>query len=173
MSLLPLLSCTSKADKKYGPLKTIETKVDIPKFMGTWYVIANIPTFLEVGAHNAVETYTWNEKENRIDIGFTFNQDSFDGKVKSIPQKGWIYNKSTNAEWRVQPFWPLKFAYLIIDLAPDYSYTVISVPNRSYIWIMARTPTMDETLYKKIIEKAQNQWGFDISKIEKIPHKLP
>lgn len=165
-----LIGCTSKADKQYGPLKTVE-KVDIQKFMGRWYVIANIPTFLEKGAHNAVETYTWNKEENRIDIDFKFNADSFDGKEKSIPQKGWIHDSSTNAYWKVQPFWPLKFSYLIIDLDEKYSYTVVSVPDRDYIWIMARTPQMDKALLDRIISKAKDQWGFDISKIQMVPQK--
>lgn len=110
--------------------------VDTKQFMGRWYVIANIPTFIEEGAHNAIETYTWNEKEKRIDIDFRFNKDAFDGELKKYPQKAWVHSDSGN-EWRVQPIWPLKFAYLIIDLAPDYSYTVIGVPNRKHVWVMA------------------------------------
>jgi len=138
--------------------------------MGKWYVIANIPTFIEKGAHNAIETYTWNEKENRIDVSFKFNQDSFDGKEKSYPQKAFIYDTKTNAEWRIQPFWPLKFSYLVIDLAQDYSYTVIAVPNRNYVWIMARTPTMPEATYQSILEKLR-QMSFDLKLLQKVPQK--
>lgn len=144
--------------------------VDTQKFMGKWYVIANIPTFIEKGAHNAVEIYTWNEKEKRIDVDFKFNKDSFKGDVKEYPQKAWVHDKSGN-EWRVQPIWPLKFAYLIIDLAPDYSYTVIGVPNRKHVWIMARSPVLDEELYQEIVARIKEQ-GFDISKIEKVPQNF-
>lgn len=160
--LLILFSCATKEI----PLKKVDS-VDTQKFMGKWYVIANIPTFIEQGAVNAVETYSWNKKEERIDIDFKFNKDKFDGELKSYPQKAWVYDKSGN-EWRVQPFWPLKFAYLIIDLDPDYSYTVIGVPNRKYVWIMARKPVMDEELYKKVVNKIKDQ-GYDISKIQKVP----
>lgn len=159
-----LHSCSSTEE-----LKTVQ-KVDIPKFMGTWYVIANIPTFIEKGAHNAIEKYSWNEKEDRIDVDFTFNKDGFDGEKKSYPQKGFIYNKMTNAEWRIQPFWPLKFTYLVMDLAPDYSWTVIGVPNRSYVWIMARNSKMDENLYSELVQKIKAQ-GFDIKLLEKVPQQ--
>lgn len=167
--LLGCLSCSSmsQADKDFGPLKTVDY-VDIQKFMGPWYVIANIPTFIEKGATNAVETYTWNEKEKRIDVMFKFNADKPNGKLKEYPQKAFIYNKKTNAEWRIQFIWPLKFAYLVIGLDPEYRYTVIGVPDRKNVWIMARTPQMDEALLTKLIGGLQAV-GYDTSKIERVP----
>lgn len=149
------------------PLHTV-THVDIPKFMGDWYVIANIPTFVEEGATNAIESYSWNEKEQRIDVDFRYNKLTPEGELKKYPQKAWIYDKKTNAEWRVQPWWPLKFAYLVIDLAPDYSYTVIGVPSRKYVWIMARNSTLDKAVYQQILARLENL-GYDISKIQKVP----
>lgn len=165
ISLLCLFTSCSSLPK----VKTVN-HVDIPRFMGKWYVIANIPTFVEKGAYNAIETYTLNEKENRIDVDFTFNKDSFDGEKKSYPQKAFIYNTKTNAEWRIQPFWPLRFAYLIMDVALDYSWTVIGVPDRNHVWIMARTPTLSESVYAEIVDQIKKQ-HFDISKLEKIPQR--
>jgi len=152
-----------------SPAKTVDY-VDINRFMGKWYVIANIPTFIEKGAYNAIETYTWNDEEDRIDVDFKFNLDSFDGKEKSYPQKAFIYNKKTYAEWRIQPFWPLKFAYLITDLAPDYSYTVIAVPNRKNVLIMARTPTLPENVYQEILGNLKAQ-SFDLKDLQKVPQQ--
>lgn len=162
--MMTIFSCASN----HPPLKKT-SQVDIKRFMGDWYVIANIPTFIEKGAHNAVETYTWNEKENRIDVVFTFNKDSFDGEKKTYTQKAFVHDPSGN-EWRIQFFWPLKFPYLILDVAPDYSYTVIGVPNRSYVWIMARQKTMDQKVYERIITELKNQ-KYDVSKIERVPQR--
>lgn len=153
--------------KAKEPLKTV-SYVDIQKFMGSWYVIANIPTFVEKGATNAVEAYTWNEKEKRIDIDFHYNKDHPGGELKSYPQKAWIYDTRTNAEWRVQPWWPLKFAYLIIDLAPDYSYTVIGVPSRNYVWIMAREKQLPPGKLEEILKNIEKM-GYEVSKIQKVP----
>jgi len=164
VTLLSLFSCSSPP-----PLKKVAL-VDINKFMGRWYVIANIPTFIEEGAHNAVETYTWNEKENWIDVLFEFNQDSFEGKKKKLPQKAFIFDKQTNSEWRIQMFWPIKFPYYIIDLAEDYSYTVIGLPSRKYLWIMARNPTLDEKTYEEIITRVK-KLDYDITLIKKVPQK--
>lgn len=161
-------STSSSLDQKYGTLKTVD-KIDLNRFMGKWYVIANIPTFIEKNATNAVETYTFNAEKNRIDIDFHFNKNSPTGELKSYPQKGFIENKETFAEWKVQPFWPLLFTYLIIDIdSKDYQYTVIGVPSRSYVWIMARTPQLDETLYQSLLQKLQKV-GYDVEKIQKVP----
>ena len=80
-------------------------KLDIDRFMGTWYVQSGRVTFLESGAHNPVETYSYNQEKGQIDIGFTFNKGSLDGKVKQIPQTGWVYNSPINTHWKVQPIW--------------------------------------------------------------------
>jgi apolipoprotein D and lipocalin family protein len=164
--LLIFYSCSSN---NIAPLKPVK-HVDIQRYMGKWYVIASIPTFIEKGAHNAIETYTWNAKEDRIDVGYTFNQGSFSGEMKSYPQKAFIYNRETNSEWRIQLFWPLKFAYLITDLAPDYSYTVVAVPDRENVWIMARTPTLPDTVYQNILDKLKEQL-FDLKDLKKVPQQ--
>ena len=147
-------------------LKTVEF-VDIERFLGDWYVVGVIPTFAEKDAVNAIERYELNDKGN-IDITFTHYKKSPDGKYKEYHPKGFIFDKKTNAEWRVQFFWPFKFKYLVIDLAEDYRYTVIGVPNRKYVWIMARDTMLSEEDNKLIREKLSDQ-GYDISKIVDIP----
>lgn len=158
------MGCTSMNYTKTVP------KVEIDKFMGKWYVIAGRFTFLESEVHNGVEEYTWNEKEKRIDISFTFNQGSFSGKQKSIPQTGWIENDKTNSHWKVSPFWPLKFDYLILDLAPDYAWTVVGVPNGKYLWIMAKSKEIDEKILSSILDRL-NLSGYPIHDIVRVPHQ--
>ena len=141
--------------------------VDIERFMGDWYVVGVIPTFAEKNAVNAIETYELNEKGN-IDITFTHYKKSPNGEFKEYHPMGFIYNKETNSEWRVQFFWPLKFKYLVIDLADDYRYTVIGVPNKKFLWIMARATELSEEDNVTIRENLVEQ-GYDISKIVDIP----
>lgn len=149
--------------------KTIE-HLDIHRFMGKWYVISSRPTFLEKNAYNAVEIYTWNEKENRIDIDFSFRKNGFEGELKRIPQKGWIFNQTTKAHWKIQPFWPLKFSYLVIAKDTHYEWAVIGVPDQKYIWLLARTPIVSEDLYQDILQKVENL-GYSVKNIEKVPQK--
>ena len=141
--------------------------LDPTKYEGTWYVIENIPTFFEDDAYNSVERYTF--KEDKIEIDFTMRKGSPTGEIKSYPQKGEIYNKKTNAHWKIKiPWIPWKFDYLVTDIAPDYSWVVVGVPNKNYVWIMSRKPTLDEkTLIP--IRKRLKESGYDISKLQKVP----
>lgn len=142
--------------------------VELDRFMGDWYVIANIPTPFEKGAVNAIENYTWNPEKEIVEVTFTYRKGSPEGKLKRMTQKGFIYNQETNAEWRVQPLWPLRLGYLILDLDEEYSYTVIGVPNRKYLWIMAREASLSDSLYETILEDVEAQ-GYELDKIQKVP----
>lgn len=150
------------------PLKTV-AYVDLPRFMGDWYVIANIPTFLERGAHNAVETYGLNE-DGTIATTFTFNRDAFDGPVRTLRPKGFIHDAETNAEWRMQFLWPFKAAYLVLYLDDTYETTVVGVPSRKYVWIMARTPCIPEGKYREIVAYL-DRVGYDTDKLQKVPQQ--
>lgn len=162
------LGCSS-ISKSEMEMKTA-SYVDLPRFMGNWYVLAGRFTFLEKEVHNAVETYTWNEEKKRIDIGFTYNRGGFDGPVKSLPQKGWIYNEKTNSHWKVSPLWPLKLDYLVIAVSEDYSWTAIGVPNGKYLWIMARSPERADEIIAEAV-KALDLKNYPSGDLVKVPHQ--
>lgn len=152
------------------PLETVP-RVDIPRFMGDWYVIANIPTWIEEGAHNAVESYRL-DADGTIATTFTFHKGGFDGPVKTYNPRGFILDPASNAAWGMQFLWPIKAEYLIIHLDEDYSQTVIGRNKRDYVWIMARTPDMGEADYQRIAD-----WlgtiGYDTRKLRRIPQRWP
>ena len=147
-------------------MKTVEY-VDIDRFMGRWYVIANIPTFLEKGAHNAVETYELDE-DGSIKTTFTFRKDGFDGELKEFNPRGFVKDDPSNALWGMRFVWPIKADYRIVYLDQNYSQTIIGRQKRDFIWIMARTPTIPEADYERLIEYAASI-GYDTDKIERVP----
>ncbi len=154
---------------KPGKLQAINRKVDLKRFMGAWYVIGNIPVFVEKDAYNAEETYDLAE-DGTIATTFTFNKGGFDGPMKTKHPKGTVYNKETNAEWRMQFIWPLKSAYLITYLSEDYQTTIIGVPGRKYAWIMARTKSLPDATYQELVAELKRQ-GHDISRLRKVPQR--
>lgn len=162
--ILNLFSCASKPRFE----KTV-SKLELSRFMGTWYVQGGRFTFLEKEVHNGVETYTWNQDKQLIEIGFTYNQGSFNGPQKSLPQKGYIHNTETNAHWKVSPLWPFKFDYLVIALADDYSWTVIGVPDQKYVWIMSKSKNMSEETFNSVLTQI-NSLGYDSTQLVKVPH---
>ena len=133
--------------------------VDLERFSGDWYVIALIPTPFEKKAVNGIENYRIDGKGN-IRVAYSFRNNTPDGKPKVMYQKGWIHDRETNAEWRVQPLWPLRLPYYVIELDEDYSYTVIGTNNYSYLWIMAREPTLDSEVLEARLARME-KLGFD------------
>ena len=152
------------------PLKTVD-KVDIKRFMGPWYVIACIPTFIETEAYNGVETYTLNP-DGTIDTVFTFRKGGFDGPLKRYNPRGFIVDTVNNSTWGMQFIWPIKAEYLITHLNEEYTQTVIGRNKRDYVWIMARTPQIPEGDYQRLVKDLENQ-GYDISKLRQVPQHWP
>jgi apolipoprotein D and lipocalin family protein len=143
--------------------------VDLPRFMGDWYVIANIPTFIEKGAHNAVESYRL-AADGSIETTFTFRDRSFDGPKKRYTPRGFVVDKTSNAVWGMQFIWPFKGDFRIVYLNSDYTQTVIGREKRDYVWIMARQPTMPESDYQRIVELLGRE-GYDAAQIRKVPQR--
>ena len=159
-----LASCNSQP-----PMATVEY-VDIERFMGDWYVIANIPTFVEKGAHNPIESYRL-DTDGTIATTFTFNADGFDGEKKTYQPRGFIKNAQTNAEWGMQFIWPIKADYRIVYLDDEYQYTIIGRNNRDYVWIMARSPQIPAHIYVEL-ENFVTALGYNPEMLEKAPHQM-
>jgi len=160
---LGLAGCVSTA-----PMPTV-AHVDLQRFMGDWYVIANIPTFIEKEAHNAVESYQL-EADGTIATTFTFRAGGFDGEQKRYNPRGFVTDRTTNALWGMQFIWPIKADYRIVWLADDYSITLIAREQRDYLWIMARAPSIPREDYERIVKFA-GALGYDTTAIRKVPQQ--
>jgi apolipoprotein D and lipocalin family protein len=169
--LAPVLSLVGACQgARLAELQTVR-KVDLPRFMGDWYVIANIPTFIERGAHNAVERYAL-QPDGSIATTFTFRADSFEGKQREYHPRGLVMDRVSNARWGMRFVWPIKADYRITYLDENYSQTVISRNKRDYVWIMARTPQIPPADYQRLLEIVRAQ-GYDMSKIRLVPQRWP
>lgn len=166
LALLVTLVLLSGCAASLPPLRTVE-RVDIERFMGRWYVIAAIPTFIETDAFNAVESYRL-DADGTIDTTFSFRKGGFDGPLKTYNPRGFIVDITSNAVWGMQFIWPIKAEYLITHLSDDYSQTVIGRNKRDYVWIMARSPQIPEADYQRIVAELAAQ-GYDVTKLRKVP----
>ena len=150
------------------PIHTVD-HVDLKRFMGDWYVIADIPTFIDKHAYNAVESYKLND-DGTIATTFTFHEGSFDGEKKSYHPTGYVVDKKTNSVWGMQFVWPIKADYRIVYLNKDYTQVIVGRNKRDYVWIMARSPHISEQDYQSLLKLIANQ-GYDITKIQKVPQR--
>ncbi|MEZ5472072.1 MAG: lipocalin family protein [Marinicella sp.] len=153
---------------RQGPPIRMAKTVDIDRFMGDWYVIANIPTFIEKGAHNAIESYSRTAK-NVIDTRFTFNKNSFTGPRKEYNPTGFVQEDPSNAQWKMQFVWPFKSEYIIVYVDSDYQYTIIGRTKRDYVWIMARQPEIQKRL-EQFIQIIVEE-GYDQNAIQLVPQQ--
>jgi len=154
-------ACTFKRKDLLSPLQVVP-HVDLKRYVGTWHEIARYPHRFQEGCAESSATYTLLEN-GKIGV---LNQcrKGPDQKLSSAKGKAWVVDKETNAKLKVSFVWPFSGDYWIIDLGENYEYAVVGHPSRKYLWILSRTPQMDEVLYQRILEKLQKQ-SYDISKL--------
>lgn len=157
-------ACAQKTNVQTVP------SVDLNKYLGKWHEIATIPQSFQKDCYFSTAEYSLSDKgyinvENRCIKGFE------NGEKKYIKGKAFVVKNSGNAKLKVQFFWPFKGNYWIIDLAPDYSYAVVGDPTKKYLWILSRTPEMDESTYQEIMKKLKTI-GYDLSRLTKT-NKFP
>lgn len=149
-------------------LKTVE-HVDVTKYMGTWYEIAKLPQKYENGLVGVTANYSLlaNGKVGVLNKGYV---NDFNGIEKTAKGKARVVDSTTNAKLKVSFFWPFSADYWILELGKEYEYAVVGEDSRKYLWILSRTPQMDEAVYNEVLKRVQ-AWGFDITKLEKNPQK--
>ncbi|WP_290516117.1 lipocalin family protein [Alcanivorax sp.] len=162
VSLIMLNACqTTPTD----PIE-VASPLDLDRFMGQWYVIANIPTFPEKGAYNAIETYR-RAGPNEIATTFTFRKDGPDGELKTMTATGFVSDKNP-AIWKMRFLWPFKADFRVLYVSPDYQTTIVGRQKLDYLWIMARSPQLDASVYQHLLDTAKDR-GYSLEKLQKVP----
>lgn len=173
-SLLSLPVMAGDAVTQNAPMAVpLVAAVDLPRYMGDWYLISHIPTDRDREAHNAIENYRLNE-DGSIATTYTNRLGGFDGKPKRMTPTCYVVEGSGNALWGVRFawYWPFKYEYRISHLEPDYSVTIVARSKRDYVWLFSRKPQMsDEDLARYTTLMAS--WGYDTRKLLRVPQQWP
>ncbi|MCW4042032.1 MAG: lipocalin family protein [Candidatus Bathyarchaeota archaeon] len=82
-----------------------------------------------------------------------------------------MVDKNSGAKLKVTFFWPFYGDYWIIELGKDYDYAVVGSPNRKNLWILNRTPQMEDRLFSQLVDSVKSK-GFDVSNLIITSHKL-
>uniref|UniRef100_UPI003BEEC125 lipocalin family protein n=1 Tax=Burkholderia arboris TaxID=488730 RepID=UPI003BEEC125 len=147
------------------PLSTVP--VDLPRYMGRWYVIANIPYFAE--RHFVGSRAEWRLRDDgRIDDAFVGRKGGFDQPEKHYRFVDAVKPGSGGGEWRVRLFWPVYVTQLTLYVDPDYRYTILGYPGKTLGWIFSREPTMDEATYRSLLARL-DAMGYDTSRFRRVP----
>ncbi len=157
-------SAGAAASESLPPLQTVP-KVDLDRYMGTWYEIASFPQRFQKGCVASKATYSL-RSDGRVSVLNECRDKTLDGKLRTAKGTAWVVDKSTYAKLKVRFFWPFSGDYWIIDLGADYEYAVVGHPKRTYLWILSRKPRMDSKTYEGILQRLKAQ-AYDISRLNR------
>ena len=152
------------------PLETVKN-LDIEKFMGKWYVISAIPSFVEKNCINAYDIYTLND-DGTVDIKYYAEKN---GKPFKISQKGTIADTVNNSTWRISfpdywiPFYTAPYEVVILE-PKNYDYMVVGYPGNSFGWVMARSKIMDQKIYEDIMDRLESDFGYEKNQFKMMIH---
>lgn len=163
-----LVACSSMAHRSPASPLPHAGAVDLQRYMGRWYVISSIPTFLERGAVDATENYAL-RPDGSVDIDFRYRR-SPGGSEQALGSRGFVEN-GDNATWGVQFIWPIRADYRIAWLAPDYSQVIVAREKRDFVWIMARAPTLPQADYDALVQRV-GAMGYDTAKLKRVPQRF-
>jgi apolipoprotein D and lipocalin family protein len=161
--LLFAVGCTSMNSSNASEAGT---PIDLQRYMGRWYVIANIPYFPERGKVATYDEYVLRD-DGRIDNIYGFRK-AFDKKEKQWKALATVTPDTGNRKWTIKFFGILNADYEILEVAPDYSWVLIGHPKREMGWLMARDARMDDARYNELLKKFEN-YNYTISAFKRIP----
>ncbi len=141
------------------PLDVVPS-VELGRYLGKWYEIAHLPAKFQEGCDETTATYTL-LKDGKISV---LNTCTRNGKTKTAKGKAKVVDEATGAKLKVTFFWPFYGDYWILKLGMNYEYAVVGTPSREYLWILSRTPKIDDTLFSELTEFAKSK-GFDTTKL--------
>jgi len=143
---------------------------DVNRYAGVWYEIARLDHSFERGLTRIQTEYAL-----RKDGGINVINSGFDPEKKvwkKATGKGYFVGSPDVGQLKVSFFGPFYGAYNVIDLDRNYTYAIVCGNTRNYLWILARTPNLEEPVRAALIEKAKSM-GFETDKLIIVPHESP
>lgn len=166
-ALFSLLIVSAAAAQDPPPLTVVDS-IDVSRYMGVWYEIARMPnSFQSDCIGDVTATYVLLESGQIRVVNRCKVEDGTFSESEGLAIRA--DDEEPNSKLKVR-FAPAILSWLpwvwgdywVIDLAPDYSHVVIGEPDREQLWILARTPKMDETVLEKILDRVRGK-GYDLS----------
>lgn len=163
---LVLAACQTPPETSRMPPGASTAPVDLERFMGTWYVVANVPYLFENGKVATRDVYRL-RPDGRIDNDFVFKK-AFGDADRTWNGVSTVVDGSGGREWKVQFVWPISTRLQVLDVAPDYSTALLATPNRKLAWIFSREPVMDDATLATLADRIATH-GVDRAALRRVP----
>lgn len=172
LTLLLLVGCrASGALPNAAPLESV-APFEIERYLGRWYEIAKYPVSFEKGLVGVTAEYSLRD-DGDVRVLNAGLVETFEGRRKEATARAWVPDPERPAELKVSFFWPFRAKYWVIALDPEYRWSVVGEPSRQYLWILSRTPQLDEATYAAILERIEVELGYDVERLERMPQQEP
>lgn len=142
---------------------------DLNRYLGTWYEVARFPHSFEEGLVGVTATYSM-RPDGKIKVENAGYRGSLDGRRDVATGKAKVAVSPTDGHLKVSFFLFFYADYFIMDLDPEYRWALIGSESDKYLWILSRSPKMEEEVYEKILDKARSM-GYDLSKLYRVPQR--
>ncbi|GAB4254494.1 lipocalin family protein [Deferrisoma sp.] len=141
--------------------------MDLERYAGTWYEIASYPNRFQKGCTATRATYTlW--PDGKIRVRNECRRGSLEGDWDSVTGRAWVPDPASPAKLKVSFFWPFRGDYWILHVGEGYRTAVVGSPSREYLWILSRTPHLEESEYQDLVRIAAER-GFDPARLVRTP----
>ncbi|MGC8475977.1 MAG: lipocalin family protein [Acetobacteraceae bacterium] len=161
LALLALSGCAG-----FGTRQPLAPRVDLSRYAGRWYIIAEIPYFAERG--NVASYFDVSFPHGRVRDVYHGLSGGFSGKPTRFVMHGYVVPGQHRAYWRESPFWPLYFSYLILYVGPHYGTALVGYPGRNYGWVLSRHRHMDDATLRGLLARFAAD-GYDPAKFRRVP----
>jgi apolipoprotein D and lipocalin family protein len=152
------------------PPLDVAPHVDLTRFQGKWYEIASLPRTTQVDCYGTTAFYS-----PQSDGSYSFvnqcNVASTTGPLRTVTMKATVPNQAVPAKLAVD-VGGFTGDYWILDVGANYEYAVVGHPTRMYLWILSRTPTLDEATLKGVLDRATEN-NFNTAKLQYTPQPPP
>ncbi|HSG91078.1 MAG TPA: lipocalin family protein [Pseudomonadales bacterium] len=145
--------------------------VDLPAYMGDWYLLGGILPIAELDAHNAVETYRL-EADGSIATTLRLRRGGFQGPLRVFHRTGFAEARSDNTVWTMRHSWLSRADYRILRLDRDPGVVVVGEEAREYVWIMAREPQLADDVWQGLLGFVAAA-GYDPQRVRRVPQRWP
>jgi apolipoprotein D and lipocalin family protein len=167
--LASTLAAPQAADQPVEPVETL----DLDRYAGRWYEIARLPNRFQRKCTCCVTATYLLRDDGRVDV--VNRCETADGplEARGVAKRDGDEQPASRLKVRFAPgfvsWLPFVWAdYWIIALDPGYAWAVVGEPGRQYLWVLSRTPSLDEATYRALLQRAASM-GYDTSKVETTP----
>ena len=144
---------------------------ELDRYLGTWYEIARLDHSFERGLQNITANYSLRDDGGVrvVNRGYSIKK----GRWEEAEGKAYFVRADDEGYLKVSFFGPFYGSYIVFGLDhDDYQYAFVSGPDRSYLWLLSRSPELPPGVLEKF-KRMAGERGFDTTELIYVKHDRP